>query len=150
MLLENPAPPRIQSADMREPTDYEIQSARFQSQPFQDNSSSRPSNKRRREEHYGPPSPPSFSLNANPLSDRLALSSPVRIPPLRKPVNSGSTASPSSTSSTNNDVPPPALLILGADLWAQFHDQHYDIIFTMSCRCLLRCLKFKILFLYAE
>lgn len=130
---------------MREPTDYEIRSARLQSQSSQDNSSNRPSNKRRREGHYGPPPPPSSSFNGNPPSDCLALLAPVRISSLRKPVNSSSTASPTSSSSTNNDVPPPALLILDADLWAQFHELHNEMIITKSGRCLFPCLRFKIL-----
>ncbi|KAF9281393.1 hypothetical protein BGZ88_011633 [Linnemannia elongata] len=137
--------PKTQSADMREPTDCEIRSARLQSQSLQDNSSSRPSNKRIREDHYGPSLQPSSSFNGNPPSDHLALSAPVRIPPLRKSVNSSSTAPPSSSSSMNNNEPPPALLILDADLWAQFHEQHNEMIITKSGRCLFPCLRFKIL-----
>ncbi|KAF8937830.1 hypothetical protein BGZ47_008840 [Haplosporangium gracile] len=145
MLLGDPAPPKIQSANMKEPTDYDIQSARFQSQSFQDNSSGRPSSKRRREEHYAPPPSPSSLFNSTTPSGRLALSAPVRIPPLRTPVNSSSTAPPSSSSSINNNEPPPALLILDADLWAQFHEQHNEMIITKSGRCLFPCLRFKIL-----
>ncbi|KAG9063211.1 T-box transcription factor tbx19 [Linnemannia hyalina] len=141
---EHYVPPKTQSASMMEPTDYEIQSARLQSQSFQDNSCGQPSNKRKREEHYGPPPPPP-SFNGNPPSDRLALSAPVRIPSLRKPVNSISTAPSSSSNSINNDKPPPALLILDADLWAQFHEQHNEMIITKSGRCLFPCLRFKIL-----
>ncbi|KAF9117809.1 hypothetical protein BGX30_005049, partial [Mortierella sp. GBA39] len=142
---ERYVPPKTQSVNMREPTDYEIRSARFQSQSFQDNSCGRPSNKRKREEHHGPPPPPPSSFNGNTPSDRLTLSAPVRIPSLRKPVNSSSTAPPSSSSSINNDRPPPALLILDADLWAQFHEQHNEMIITKSGRCLFPCLRFKIL-----
>ncbi|KAF9536759.1 hypothetical protein EC957_009798 [Mortierella hygrophila] len=141
---ERYVPPKTQSVNMREPTDYEIRSARFQSQSFQDNSCRRPSNKRKRDEHYGPPPPPP-SFNGNPPSDRLAPSASVRIPSLRKSVNSSSTAPPSSSSSINNDKPPPALLILDADLWAQFHEQHNEMIITKSGRCLFPCLRFKIL-----
>ncbi|KAF9123935.1 hypothetical protein BG015_005215, partial [Linnemannia schmuckeri] len=144
MLLGNPAAPKIPSADMKEPTDYEIRSARFQSQSFQDNRSVRSSSKRRREEHYGPPPSPSPLFNSTAPSGRLAFSAPIRIPPLRTLVNSSSTALPSSSSSINNNEPPPALLILDADLWAQFHEQHNEMIITKSGRCLFPCLRFKI------
>ncbi|KAG0284823.1 hypothetical protein BGZ96_010832 [Linnemannia gamsii] len=121
---------------MREPTYYETRSTRFQSH-------GRP--KRTREEHYGPLPPTSSSFTNTSSSERLGLTVPIRIPPLRPSTNSSATAPSSSSININNDEPPPALLLLGADLWAQFHEHQNEMIITKCGRCLFPCLQFNIL-----
>ncbi|KAG9067779.1 hypothetical protein KI688_011366 [Linnemannia hyalina] len=132
MHLSKPAPSQIRPFEQREPTEAEVRSAQSSSQSLQDNSSGRPS-KRRRGEQYGPMSPLS-SPSRTSQSDRLALSTRRTSAALALLNSSG----------TRHDGPQPKVLLLDSDLWAQFDEHQNEMIITTSGRCLFPSLRFNV------
>ncbi|KAF9114869.1 hypothetical protein BGX30_006462, partial [Mortierella sp. GBA39] len=111
----------------------EVRSAQFSSQSLQDNSSDRPS-KRRRGERYGP-LPPLLSSSRTSPSDRLAL-------PTRR---TSAALAPSNGSGIRHDGPQPKVLLLDSGLWAKFNEHQNEMIITTSGRCLFPNLCFNAL-----
>ncbi|KAF9536135.1 T-box transcription factor tbx19, partial [Mortierella hygrophila] len=128
--LGKPAPSQIRPFEQRESAEAEVRSAQFSSQSLQDNSSDRPS-KRRRGEQYGPLSPLSSPSRTSP-SDRLALST-RRTSAVLAPLND---------SGIRYDGPQPKVLLLDSDLWAKFNEHQNEMIITTSGRCLFPSLRF--------
>ncbi|KAF9119252.1 hypothetical protein BGW39_000436 [Mortierella sp. 14UC] len=152
MLLGNTvAINKKRPSDFNEPAGSGTRSTRFQLQSIQDNSRGRP-NKRRRDELPGNTHTASFPNDTRPASfagyastDRVLPSTPFRNPPLRFPASDSTAVAQSSNvnSGNPNNAPLPALLLLDADLWIQFHEHHNEMIITKSGRCLFPCLRFR-------
>ncbi|KAG0278120.1 hypothetical protein BGZ95_004658 [Linnemannia exigua] len=75
-------------------------------------------------------------------TESVLSSSPFKNPLPRHPPTSTKQLCSSSSNGPYNGTPP-VLLLLEADLWKKFHDEHNEMIVTKSGRCLFPTLKFE-------